>query len=148
MTTLIENRKARFDYEILEAFEAGIKLSGFEVKAVKAHRGLFDGAHVTIRGGEALLMNLAIPPYQVNNTPKDYNERRMRKLLMSKKQIAYLADKEGEKGLTIVPIMMYNKGNLVKVEIAIVRGKKTFDKRESIKKRDTDRDVRRELKDR
>ncbi len=148
MATLAENRKARFDYEILESLEAGIKLLGFEVKALKSHRGIFEGSHISIREGEAWLLNFAIPPYQIENTPKDYEERRKRKLLLNKKEIAYLATKEEERGLTIIPISMYNKGNLVKVQIAIVRGKKTFDKRESIKKRDVDRDLRRDLRDR
>jgi len=148
MTTLIENRKARFNYEILERFEAGIKLQGHEVKAVKAGHGLFDGAYITVRGGEAYVVNLSIPPYQQNNTPKDYDPRHMRKLLLKKKELSYLAAQEEQAGLTIVPLLMYSKKNLIKVELAIVRGKKTHDKREALKKRDSDREVRRELKDR
>ena len=148
MTTFIENRKARFEYEIMETFEAGIELFGFEVKAVKKHQGLFDGSHIVVRGGEAFLINVSIPPYQQNNVPKGYDSRRNRKLLLKKKELHYLAGQEEQRGLTIIPLSMYSNKNRVKLEIAIVRGKKTHDKRESLKKRDIDREVRRELKDR
>lgn len=148
MTTLVENRAARFEYEILETFEAGIQLLGFETKALKAHRGQFDGSYVTIKNGIALLINFGIPPYQMNNTPKDYTDRRPRTLLLHKKEIEYLAQQELTKGLTIVPISMYNSNNLIKVRLAIVKGKKKYDKRESIKKHDVDMDLKRELRDR
>jgi SsrA-binding protein len=93
-------------------------------------------------------MNLFIPPYQENNTPKGYEPRRNRRLLLTKKDIRTLADKEAGKGLTIVPISIYNKSNLIKVSVAVVRGKKKYDKREATKKRETDRAVRREFSDR
>ena len=148
MTTYVNNKKAHFDYEILEKLEAGIKLQGFEVKSLKKGQGSLEGAYVIIRGGEAFVMNMFIPPYQENNTPKGYEPRRNRTLLISKKDAAKLASTEGGNGLTIVPISIYNKGDLIKVSIAVVRGKKKFDKRESIKKRETDRTVRREFVDR
>lgn len=148
MTTLVENNKARFDYEILEKFEAGIELLGQEVKSLKAKQGSLDGAYVIIRGGEAYIVNLFIPPYQEKNTPKDYEPRRNRRLLLTKDEIIKLVDSETGNGLTIVPISIYNKSRFVKVSVAIVRGKKKFDKRESIKKRETDRTVRREFRDR
>ena len=148
MATLVDYKKAHFNYEILEKIEAGIELLGFEVKALKASLGSLEGAYVIIRGGEAYVMNVFIPPYQEKNTPSDYDPRRNRRLLLGKKDIQHLADIEGGKGLTIVPISIYNKSRLVKVSIAVVRGKKQFDKRESIKKRETDRTVRRELTDR
>lgn len=94
------------------------------------------------------MLNVSIPPYQQNNVPKGYDSRRNRKLLLNKKELQYLAGQEEQRGLTIIPLSMYSKKNRVKVEIAIVRGKKTHDKRESLKKRDIDREVRRELKDR
>jgi SsrA-binding protein len=147
MTTLVDYRKARFDYEILENFEAGIELFGHEVKSLKNNQGSLDGAYVIIRGGEAFMVNSFVPPYQEKNTPADYDPRRNRRLILSRKEIAQLASQEGE-GLTIVPISIYNKGNLVKVNVAVVRGKKKFDKRESIQKRETDRTLRREFKDR
>ena len=143
-----ENRKARFNYEILEKYEAGIELLGVEVKSVRSGRMSLEGAFVVVRGGEAFLINSNIPPYQPNNTPKDYDPLRNKKLLLTKKEIATLAGSEKNKSLTIVPISVYNKGRKIKVEIALVKGKKKQDKRETIKKRETDREIRREYKER
>lgn len=143
---LIHNKKASFDYEILEKFTAGIELLGFEVKSIRQKLGSLEGAYVTVRGGEAYLMNSSIPPFQPNNTSKDYAPMRNRRLLLTKKEIALLASNESKKGLTIVPISMYNKGRKIKVDIAIARGKKKFDKRESLKKRETEREINRTLK--
>ncbi|MFA6294803.1 MAG: SsrA-binding protein SmpB [Candidatus Paceibacterota bacterium] len=150
MTTLVDYKKAHFDYEILEKFEAGIELLGFEVKSLKKGQGSLDGSYVIIRGGEAYAMNVFIPPYQENNTPSGYEPRRNRRLLLNKKEIAKLADIEAGKGkgLTIVPISIYNKTKLIKVSVAVVRGKKKYDKRETTKKRETDRVIRREFRDR
>ena len=148
MPTLVDYKKAHFNYEILERFEAGIELSGFEVKSLKKGQGSLDGSHVTIRGGEAFAVNMFVPPYQEKNTPKDYDPRRNRRLLLSRKEIQELASVEEGKGLTIVPISIYNKGPLVKVSVAVVRGKKKFDKRETIKKRETNREISRAMKDR
>lgn len=145
---MIYNKKIQLDYEILEKFEAGIELLGLEVKSIKGGNGSLLGSYVTVRGGEAFLISANIPAYQEKNTPKDYDAKRNRKLLLNKEQIQKLASIETKKGLTISPISMYNKGKLIKVEIAIVRGKKKHDKREDIKKRDTDREIRREYKDR
>ncbi len=145
MPVLIHNRKASFNYEILERFEAGLKLTGPEVKSLRKGQGALDGAYVTVRGGEAFLIGMFIPPYQVNNQAS-YDPLRQRKLLLTKKELNALAGIE--KGLTIVPISVYNKGRHVKIEIASVRGKKQFDKRETIKKRDVERDIRREYTDR
>lgn len=144
---LIQNKKAHFDYEILEKFTAGIELLGFEVKALRGKAGSLEGAYVTVRGGEAYLMHATIPPWQPNNTPKDYDPARNRKLLLTKKEIAKLAATESKKGLTIVPISMYNHSRKIKVEIGIARGKKQFDKRETTKKRETDREIRRVMKE-
>jgi SsrA-binding protein len=142
---LIHNRKASFNYEILERFEAGMKLTGPEVKSLKSGQGSLDGAYVTVRGAEAFISGMHIPPYQMNNQ-KDYDPDRIKKLLLTKDEIKRLS--EIERGLTIVPISVYNKGRHVKIEIASVRGKKKFDKRETIKKRDVDRDLKREFRDR
>jgi SsrA-binding protein len=147
MTTYVENKKAHFNYEIVEKIEAGIELMGIEVKSIKKNQGSLEGAYVIVRGGEAYIVNSFIPPYQENNTPKGYEPRRNRKILMTKKEISKLADTESS-NLTTVPISIYNKGNRIKVSIAIVRGKKKFDKRETIKKRENDRSVRREFRDR
>jgi len=144
MPTFVHNKKAHFDYEILEKFEAGIELLGHEVKSVKASRGSLDGARILVRGGEAFLVGATIPLYQPNNAVTAYQIDRTRKLLLTKKEIAEIAQAEGQKGLTIIPISMYLKGKKIKIEIAIVRGRKKYDKREVIKKRDIERDVARE----
>ena len=148
MANYAENRKAYFNYEVLEKYEAGIELSGIEVKSVRAGRMSLEGAFVIVRGGEVFLINANVPPYQVNNTPKDYDPLRNKKLLLTKKEIIELSGSEKNKSLTIVPMSVYNKGRKVKVQVALVRGKKQHDKRESIKKRDTDREIRREYKER
>ncbi|MEX0917197.1 MAG: SsrA-binding protein SmpB [Candidatus Paceibacterota bacterium] len=145
---LIEYKKVRLNYEILETLEAGVELFGFEVKALRKKKGSLEGAHVTVRGEEAYLIGATIPPYQEANTPKEYEPSRNRRLLLTKKEIAYLAGMESQRGLTIVPLSVYNKKRKLKIEIGIARGKKKFDKREVIKKRDTKRDVEREVKTR
>jgi SsrA-binding protein len=146
MATLLENKKIRLDYEILETFETGIELLGFEVKALRSRMGSLLGAHVTIRGDEAFLIGMTIPPYQPANTPSSYDPERNRRLLLTKKEIARLAGLERQKGLTIVPISVYNKGSKLKVAVALVRGKKKHDKREAIRTRDAKREMERELK--
>ena len=148
MPTLLDNNKVHFNYEILETFQAGLEVVGHEVKSLRNKLGALDGSYVTIRGGEAYLINSFIPPYQVNNTDPLYDPRRNRRLLLTKKEILRLAEVEHQAGLTIVPISVYNNKRWIKMEIAIVRGKKQFDKRETIKKRETDRTVRREYTDR
>jgi|SRR3989344_219903 len=146
--SLITNRKASFNYETLEKYVAGIELFGFEVKSLKKSQGSLEGAHVTIRGNEAFVVGMFIPPYQTNNTPKDYDPYRNRRLLLKKKEIQTLSKIEGTKGLTIVPISVYNKGTKIKLDIATAKGKKKFDKRETLKKRASLRDVERDLSSR
>jgi SsrA-binding protein len=145
MSQLIYNKKAGFDYEFLDKYEAGIELLGLEVKSLRAKHGVLEGSRVIIRGGEAYLIGASIPPYQPGNTPKEYEPDRNRRLLLTKKEIASLSGVEGQKGLTIVPISVYNKGNKIKIEIAVAKGKKKFDKRETIRKRDVERDIAREM---
>ena len=142
----IRNKKAFFNYEITDKYTAGVELLGLEVKSVKNGHGSLEGAYVIIRGSEAFLVGATIPPYQPGNTPQDYDPLRVRRLLLTKKELRELEKKAAIGGLTVVPLGMYNKGRYVKVDIAIGRGKKKFDKRETIKKRDTDRDIRRTLK--
>src|SRR3989338_7036284 len=146
----LENKKAYFNYEILEKFEAGIELLGFEVKALRAGHASLEGSYVSIRpttrGGEVFLIGLHVSPYQPKNTPDSYDPNRERRLLLNKKEIHTLAGFEKKRGLTIVPISVYNKAGKIKVEIAVARGKKKYDKRETIKKRDTEREMRRTLK--
>ena len=146
MATYIDNRKAHFNYSVEETFEAGIELQGFEVKSVKKGQGSITSAFCVVRGGEAYIVNLHIPPYQMNNTNPGYDPDRTRRLLLSKKEIKKLADKDSTKGLTLIPLSLYSKGPYIKVSIAIARGKKVFDKRETIKKRDLDREISREYK--
>lgn len=146
MSILAENRKVRFDYEILDAFEAGLELKGWEVKSLRNKRGSLAGAHAIIRGGEAYLVGMQIPPYQAKNIPKDYEEDRTLKLLLNKKEINHLEGKLSQKSLTIVPIKLYTKGNKIKIEIGLAKGKKKADKREKIKERETKRKIEREMK--
>ncbi len=148
MSTFIKNKKVGLKYEILERLEAGIKLLGFEVKALKNKKGSLEGSHITIRGNEAILLNVNIPPYQPNNTPEDYDPKRNRRLLLNKKEISRLAGLESQKGLTIIPVSMYSKGRKIKVEIVIVRGKKKYDHRETLKRKTSQRDIDREMKNR
>jgi SsrA-binding protein len=140
------NKRAGFDYSIEETFEAGIELTGIEVKSVRKGRVSLDGAHVIVRGAEAFALGIRIEPYQPKNTPDDYDPARTRKLLLHTKELLTLAKAEGTKGLTTIVISLYNKGSKIKASIAIAKGKRLHDKRETIKKRETDREIRREIK--
>lgn len=146
MPTLAENKKAYFNYEIIETLEAGIELRGFEVKAIKAGRANLVGSFANIKGGQIELTNLNIPPYQPGNTPSDYNPTRSRRLLIKKKEIKILISKMKNARLTLVPIKLYTKGQLVKIELGLARGKRTYEKREAIKKRESKREITRTLK--
>lgn len=141
-----ENRRARFDYEFLETFDAGIELLGLEVKSVRSGKASIAGSFVVIRGGEAFLLGADIPPYQPNNLPPGYEADRTRKLLLKKEEIARLAGAGNAERLTIVPLKLYNKHGLVKLELALARSKKKADKRQAIKKREVKREIRRTLK--
>lgn len=144
MANLIEHKKARLEYELLEIFEAGIELVGTEVKSLRARRGVLDGAHVIIRGNEAYLLNATIPAYQPKNTAADFDPVRTRRLLLTKKEIRALDRARHEGGLTIVPLALYSKGRKIKVSIALARGKKKSDKRETLKRRAAEREIARE----
>lgn len=142
------NEKARFDYEILETFEAGLVLAGHEVKSVKKGSASIRGAYVKILGDEAWLLGANIPPYQAGNVPPSYDAQRNRKLLLKRKELEYSIGKSQEKGLTLVPVKLYNKNGLVKLEVGIGRGKKKFEKREKIIRREVKRNIARTLKQR
>ncbi len=144
----IENRKVRRDYTILETIEAGIVLSGSEVKSIRAHKASLDGAYVDVSGTKAELLNMDIQPYQPKNMKEGYEQHQPRALLLSRTELAKLADIKKQKGLTIVPLSVYNKGRYLKVSLAVVRGKKKEDKRESLKKQAVERDIGRSLKNR
>ncbi|OGG66352.1 SsrA-binding protein [Candidatus Kaiserbacteria bacterium RIFCSPHIGHO2_02_FULL_55_20] len=143
---IVENKRVHLDYVILEEIEAGLELLGFEVKSLRAGRGSLKGARVVARGGEAYLVGATIPAWQIANAPKSYDPERTRRLLLSQKEIAHVASAEGEKGLTIVPLKVYNKGRRLKLSIAIARGKKKEDKRHTIRKREEKRRIERTLK--
>lgn len=145
MATQIKNSKALFDYEILKRFTAGMELLGFEVKSLREGRANLRGTYIIVRDGEAYLSGADIPAYQPKNAPVDYDPKRIRKILLSKTEIGELEKAEATKGLTILPLSVYNKGRFLKLDIAIARGKKKFDKREAIKKRDIERDLKRSL---
>lgn len=138
---LVTNKKAYFDYEILEKFEAGIVLLGIEVKSLKQSKASIVGAYVIIKQNKAFLLNTTISPYQPQNTSPDYEPQRTRKLLLKNKEINYLSGKTKQQRLTLIPLRVYNKNGLVKVEIALVKGKRRFDKRETIKKREEKRKI-------
>ncbi len=149
MEILAKNKKLKFNYEILETFEAGIELFGFEVKSIRKKGSVnLAGTYILIQKNEVFWVGARIKPYQPNNIYIDYNETRNKKLLLKRKEINYLIGKSREKGLTLMPVMLYTKRGFIKMELALVRGKKTHDKRESIKKREINRRLKRELKSR
>ena len=146
MKEVARNKRAYFDYEILEKLEAGISLLGQEVKSVKSGRINLAGSYAILRGGEVWLLGADIPPYQPRNAPQDYDSQRTRKLLLTEKEIKSLAGEIKGTGLTLVPLRAYIKGRLVKIELGLGKGKKKADKRELIKKRETEREMRRTLR--
>lgn len=141
---LVTNKKASFNYEIGDKTTAGVELFGFEVKSLRAGQGSLEGAYIIVRGGEAFLVGAYIPPFQQANTPKDYNERRNRVLLLRKKEIAELAIAE-QKKIPLIPLAFFASGSKIKLEFATAHSKKKGDKRQSIKKKDTERDLKRKI---
>lgn len=142
----IENKKAGFDYVIIETLEAGIELRGFEVKSIKTGKAALTGSYAKLYGNELWLVSAHIPPYQEKNTPQDNDPNRARRLLVHKKELDYLAGKLKEQGLTLVPLKMYNKNGTIKVLLGLGKSKKKGDKRETIKKRDIERQEGRKFK--
>ena len=141
------NREAYHNYFILETYEAGIQLTGTEVKSARAGKVTLKDGYVRVADGEAWLLNVHISPYTHGNR-QNHEPDRDRRLLLHKKEIERLFSKIREKGLTLVPTRFYFKGNLIKCEIGLARGKKLYDKRESEARRDQDREARAALKDR
>lgn len=150
MSILAINKKANYDYHLLEKYEAGLVLSGAEVKSLKQKHIKLLGAYVTIHHNngkiEAWLINAHISPYKQAGNLSDYNPTRSRKLLLHKKEISSLIGKMQSEHLTLVPIKVYTKGNLIKLEFGLGRGKNKIDKRQDIKKRDVDKEIRQKLK--
>ncbi|WP_072620459.1 SsrA-binding protein SmpB [Spirulina major] len=143
---ITDNRKARFLYEILETYEAGIALVGTEVKSIRAGRVNIRDGYGLMRNGEAWLLNVHISPYDASAAYFNHDPRRSRKLLLKKQEINKLVGKLEQQGLTLVPLKLYFKRGKVKVALGLGRGKKLHDKRETVKKRQDDRDIRRTLK--
>jgi SsrA-binding protein len=142
MPDIAENRRAHFDYDILETFEAGIQLTGHEVKSAKLGRMNIAGCHAIVRGDELYLAGTNIQSFQPGNAPKEYDPMRTRKLLMNREEIKYLVGKLNS-GLTLVPTKVYTHHGFVKLELGLGKGRKKGDKREVIKKRETEREIRR-----
>lgn len=141
----INNRKAKYDYEILETYEAGLVLTGTEIKSIRAGKANLKDSYVIVKNNELFLLNMHISEYKEGNI-FNHNETRTRKLLMHKKEIFKLRDATQKDGNTIVPIKLYFKGNYAKILIGLAKGKKNYDKRESIKERDTLREIKRDFK--
>ena len=131
------NKNATRQYEILKKYTAGIQLLGFGVKAIRTGKAQIVGAHIAIQDNEIFLLNANIAPYQPFNTPSNYDPTRRRKLLLQKKEIHDIQQNLASKGLTVIPLTVYNKGSNIKVEIALVKGKKKYDHRQKIRTKDT-----------
>jgi SsrA-binding protein len=140
-----ENKKARFEYEVIETFEAGLILTGAEVKSIKAGQVNLTGARVIEKGGKLFVVGLNVPRYQFATDP-EYDPARIRDLLLHKKEITSILSKKEARGLTLIALSVYNKGDLIKMEIGLVRGKKKYEKRDQLKKRDEELALARRLK--
>jgi SsrA-binding protein len=142
---VISNKRARFDYDIKDSYLAGIVLTGPETRSLREHHGSLQGAFVQIKDGEAWLMNSLVTPLKTNaaHMPSDIQIRN-RKLLLKKRELAQLIESK-QQGNTIVPLRILTKGRFIKIEIAVGKGKRTYDKRQSIKKRDVERDIQRKV---
>ncbi len=147
MGVLSENKKARLNFETIETFEGGLSLKGFEVKSIKAGRMSLKSSFIKVKDEELFLVGATVPPYQPKNTPSDYNPERERKILIKKSEIKYLIGKSKEKGLTIIPLKVYTKRGLIKIEFALAKGRKKYNKKEIIKKREIEREIKRRLKE-
>ena len=141
----INNRKAKYDYQIFDTIEAGIVLTGTEIKSIRLGKANLKDSYATIKKGEAVIINMHISPYEQGNI-FNHEETRTRKLLLHKKEIMKLNDKIKTEGFTLVPLKLYFKKNKAKILLGVAKGKKNYDKREAIKKRDIDRDIKSRLK--
>jgi SsrA-binding protein len=144
--TFAENRKARHEYETLQSYEGGLELTGQEVKSIREGGAKLDGGYVRIAKGELWLVGAHIRPYSKSSKNEAYEPDRDRKILVHAKELAYLAGKTQEKGLTLVPFSLYPRGRQIKLNFGLCRGRKAHDKREKLKSRDLDRDIRRHLR--
>ncbi len=145
MKPLIINKRARYEYQPLTTFLAGVVLQGPEVKMLRQKKGSLSGSYVRIINDEPVLLNAQIPPYPYARQD-DYDPKQTRKLLLSKKEILRLKEAQQEKGKALIPLAFGLQGKFIKLELAIARGKSQFDKRETIRRRDLDRQTARDLK--
>ena len=145
MKILSENRKAFYEYNILEKFEGGLVLLGQEVKSIKTGHINLSGSYIIIKQEEPFLVGTKVPPYQPKNMKSDYNEERDRKVLLTKKEITYLLGKSKQKGFSLIPLQIFEKNGKVKIAFGLAQGKKKHDKKEKIKRRDIERETRRDL---
>ncbi len=143
---LIENKKARFEYEIQSTLQAGVVLSGAEVKSLRNKSGSLTGSFVKVIGDEVFLLNAQISPYTFADN-RDYDPKRTRKLLLHRSEISKLMESQNQKGSVLIPLAFELEGNTIKVKVGVGRGKKQFEKRAATKQRDIERDIRREVKD-
>lgn len=143
----IYNRKARHDYFIEDTYEAGIELTGTEIKSIRAGNCNIKDSYAIIRNKEVFLINMFVSPYKEGNI-FNHQETRTRKLLLHKKEINKLEEKIEQQGLTLIPIKLYFKNNKLKVELAVCRGKNNYDKRETIRERDIKRSIEKQIKNR
>lgn len=141
----ILNRKARYDYEIIEKYESGIVLTGTEIKSIRKGNANLKDSYAIIKNGEIFLLNMYISEYKEGNI-FNHDETRTRKLLLNKKEINKISDKISIKGFTLVPIRLYFNNGKAKIELAVARGKHTYDKKDAIKQRDIERELKKSLK--
>ena len=144
--SIVTNKKATLNYEVLDKFEGGLELLGHEVKSIRASKIKLDGSYIIIVDGEAFLKNAEISPYQPANIPKDFDGKRLIKILLSKKEILKLQHKTETEGFTLIPLSIFQKGVKLKLDFALAKGKKKTDKRQDIKKREDNREILRVIK--
>ena len=145
MTTFADNRRVRHDYEILETFQGGLVLNGQEVKSIRGGRINLSGSYIHVNNQELFLVGANIPAYQPANAPANYNPDRARKLLVTAKEIKYLIGKVRERGLTLMPLKVYSMKSKIKLTFGLVKSKKKQDKRNILKKRDAEREMRKAI---
>ncbi|MCD6085522.1 SsrA-binding protein SmpB [bacterium] len=139
---LVENKKAKLNFEILEKFFAGVVLKGFEVKALKLKKGSLKGSYISIKNNEAFLVGATISPYQERNVPTNYNPQRERKLLLKKKEIIYILSKKKTQKLILLPLSFFLKRGLIKLEFALAKPLRKYDKREKVKEKEEKRKLK------
>jgi SsrA-binding protein len=142
----IRNKKATFNFEVLDKFEGGLELTGFETKSIREGKAKLDGSFIISKGGELFLKNTEISPYQANNIPKGFESNRLIKILLKKAEILKLTQKLEKEKMTLIPLAIYPKASRLKIEFAVAKGKKKGDKRQAIKEREDNIDILRAIK--